>query len=529
MKTSTTEITKTQSLTEGVAKPSYRPWIPIILILILSLGLRLYQIGTESLWVDENFSIRDAEQLRLGTRPLYYLLLRFWMIFGTNDTWLRLLSVPFSLGCVFLTYLVGLKVASRSVALIAAFMMAVSPLFVGYAQEIRMYSLSTFLTLWGTLALVNILEETTKYSFRPWILARGLALLTTPLNILILFVDLILLGWKFREQRHQFRRLGKGLILIGLFWLPFAYVLWKATPKFMSSWVANKPKPDILLIPSILTVFTAFWPVSDLPKMGELNFSLAAWGWNETVMLFYMGYTLLTVFLFTIGLFQAKNQIQKNVNPPKLVWVALWALLPSLAIIMISHLGSPIWRDRYLMFVAPYYLILLAVGFREVWHHYRVIALGIMAVYFVAVSGGLTHYYTTTYHDDWKGIAQLIEKNEKPGDVIGLYIVDWETHLTLPRYYKGSAPFHIMGREKLPRPPKETPVFVSKALDTLPPTDSRYWLVFYEPWGGGMEVVQSLINKRFEVLDLQMFPNSVNDDEYVFLVKPRSTSKKAIN
>lgn len=520
MKTSTPEITKTQSLTQGLSNPTYRSWIPIILILILSLGLRLYQIGTESIWIDENFSIRDAENFRLGTRPLYYLLLRFWMIFGTNDTWLRLLSVPFSLGCVFLTYLLGLKVASRYVGLVAAFLMAVSPLFVGYAQEIRMYSLSTFLTLWGTLALVDILEENPQQSFRSWMIARGLALLTTPLNVLLLLVDLILLGWKFRDQKHRFRKLGKGLILIGLFWLPFAYVLWKVTPKFMGGWIAKQAKPDVLLVPSILTVFTAFWPLTDLLELSELDFSLAGWGWNENVMLFYMSYTLIAMFVFGIGLVKVSDQVKQKITPPKLLWVASWIFLPSILIIIISYLGGSIWRDRYLMFIAPYYLILLAVGFEQIWRYYRPIALAIAAVYFVAVSGGLIHYYTTTYHDDWKGVAQLIEKNEKPGDIIGLYVVEWEPHLSLPRYYKGSSAFHVMEREKIPRPPTQSPIFVSKMLDSLPPTNSRYWIVVYEPWGGGRNVIETLIKQRYKVLLSEQFPNSVNADAYVFLVQP---------
>lgn len=127
MKLSNKEILSSKLLPKKLSDSKVRPWIPILVILVLSTALRLYQIGTESLWIDENFSIRDAEQLRLGTRPLYYVLLRLWMVFGTSDTWLRLLSVPFSLGSVYLTYLLGLKVASRSVGLMAAFVMAVSP------------------------------------------------------------------------------------------------------------------------------------------------------------------------------------------------------------------------------------------------------------------------------------------------------------------------------------------------------------------------------------------------------------------
>ena len=521
MKLSNKEILSSQLLPKELSDSKVCPWIPILVILVLSTALRLYQIGTESLWIDENFSIRDAEQLRLGTRPLYYVLLRLWMVFGTSDTWLRLLSVPFSLGSVYLTYLLGLKVASRSVGLMAAFVMAVSPLFVGYAQEIRMYSLSTFLTLWGTLALIDILENTTKYSFRSWILARGLALLTTPLNILLLLADLILLGWKFREQRHRFRKLGKGLILIGLFWLPFAYVLWKATPRFMTGWVVYQAKPGLGAIPSSLVEFTAFWPLTNLYKLRELDFSLASWTRNETRLLFYGIYALIMVFLLGISLLTVKDQIQEKTNPPKLLWVVIWALFPSLLLVIISHVLSSIWRDRYLIFVAPYYLILLAVGFQQLWRHYRAIAFGIGLVYFIAVAGGLNHYYKVIYHDDWKGVAQLIQQQEKPGDVIGFFADEWEPHLALPRYYKGSSSLHIMASGKIPPTREEGPSFLPKMFDNLPPTQSRYWIVYYEPHGLDRETVTNTIKKRYNVIYSQRFGNSVNFDTIVFLVKPR--------
>ncbi len=511
-------------LSQRLSDPNAVIWWPIISLLVLGTALRLYQIGTESIWVDENFSIRDAENLKLGTRPLYYLLLRFWMFFGTSDTWLRLFSLPFSVASILLTYLIGSKVASRSIGLIAAFLMTISPLFVGYAQEIRMYALSTFLTLWGTLELIDALEETRKNALRSWIIARCLAILTTPLNLFLLLADLILVGWKFRQQKQRFRQIGKGLILIAVLWLPFAYVLMTVMSRFMEGWVAYQRKPDILLIPSILTVFTTFWPITDLPKLNELNLSLEGWGTPETTLAFYMIYTLITVFLFAIGILQVIAQVKQKVSPPKLLWVAIWCLLPSLFILIVSYTGGSIWRDRYLMFVAPYYLILLSVGFQQVWQYYRPIGLGIALIYFMAVSNGLTHYYTTNYHDDWKGIAQLIEANEKPGDKIGFYAPDWEPHLALPRYYKGSASFHVMSDEGLPRPPEETPVFISKILNNLPGSQSnRYWLVVYEPWSRGLSVFKTIINQQYNVIRYQNFPSSVNSDQHVFLVEPRPT------
>jgi Predicted membrane protein len=139
-----------------------RSWLPISLILLLATILYLYQLGTETLWNDEYYSIRDAEDFNIlhpGTRPLYFILLQFWMNFGKSDAWLRGLSVIFGIGNVFLTYKIGRRTGGEPIGIISAFLLTLSPRVIFHAQEVRMYSMSTFLSLVGTLILIEILEN----------------------------------------------------------------------------------------------------------------------------------------------------------------------------------------------------------------------------------------------------------------------------------------------------------------------------------------------------------------------------------
>lgn len=108
----------------------------------------------------------------------------------------------------------------------------------------------------------------------------------------------------------------------------------------MEDWVATKPKPDILRIPSILTVFTTFGPLSDLPKLNSVNLNLGEWGWNQTTSIFYMIYTLIVMFLLGMGLLKVNHQIKQKITPPKLLWVAVWCLIPALCILIISYISS---------------------------------------------------------------------------------------------------------------------------------------------------------------------------------------------
>ena len=105
--------------------------------------------------------------------------------------------------------------------------------------------------------------------------------------------------------------------------------------------------------------------------------------------------------------------------------------------------------------------------------------------------------------------------------MIGFFADEWEPHLALPRYYKGSSSLHIMASGKIPPTREEGPSFLPKMFDNLPPTQSRYWIVYYEPHGLDRETVTNTINKRYNVIYSQRFGNSVNFDTILFLVKPR--------
>lgn len=365
--------TKAQELTKITTRINWsRQWIPIALILLLATGLYLYQLGTESLWLDELSSIRSAKELELTSeRPLYYILLRIWMQFGTSDAWLRGLSVFFALGSVFLTYQLGRRLAGQTTGLIAALLLALSPLFINHAQEVRMYTLGTFLGLGGTLALTRALEHPTTSSMRWWASARLLTILTAPLNFTLLLPDIVLFGLRFRGQRRVLLAFGKWLLLVGILWLPSAIALALVTPSFMGGWVADLVShPRINDVAYTLAKFTVRW--FDLPV------NLIARFYTEG---FIKAYAIMVMCLLGVALVNKKHSV-------KLTWAAAWAFLPLAIIFLISNVSSSIWIERYLLFVCPYVFILLAAGFTRIWHWQRTVAIVIVLIYTVALGGG---------------------------------------------------------------------------------------------------------------------------------------------
>src|SRR5262245_42333986 len=123
----------------GLGQPSI--WLALLVVTLLGLGLRLYQIGTEGLLPDEGISIqrvRDAHWDYL--RPLYFLVLWLWIRLGDSVAMLRLPSALMGAGTIPLVYLIGQRLFTPRAGLIAALLVAVSPLHLNHSQEIRMYS-----------------------------------------------------------------------------------------------------------------------------------------------------------------------------------------------------------------------------------------------------------------------------------------------------------------------------------------------------------------------------------------------------
>ena len=77
--------------------------------------------------------------------PLYYVLAWAWAkAFGTHEVGLRSLSTLFGTATVPLAYCIGAELAHRRAGLIAAALVAVSPMLIWYSQEARSYAVLAF-------------------------------------------------------------------------------------------------------------------------------------------------------------------------------------------------------------------------------------------------------------------------------------------------------------------------------------------------------------------------------------------------
>jgi mannosyltransferase len=500
--------------------------IGIGLIIVLALALRLYQLGEESLWNDEVVSIGSAENIRglARSRPLYFVMLRVWMLFGHSDAWLRGLAVVFGVLSVWILYRLGQRLGGESLGLIAALILALSPLFIDLSQEIRFYTLSTLLGLAGTLALARGIAGTearatgikeTGRQGEPrqiqnpksklhtplywWAASRYLMILTTPLNVLMLLPDLLLLWLAYRDQRPVLKMCGRLLAAMFVLWLPFAFLAARQAPSFVAGWVQIVPRPGLWAVINKLMSFTAWWPTDYTETDPRFP--------SGSVMWFYHGYIAVLAVLIVAAL-AGRSHSSRN------AWLAVWGFLPLAAVFIISRVSSSLWLDRYLSFAAPYVLLLLAVGFLRVWQANRPAGMVVALLYATAVGSALVRFYTVQDRTDWRGAAHAIRIQQQPGDAVRLY--PSYAGAMLGHYYHG--PMSIDPVDGLPDNVFLVQPMLEEAFRKLPPIRSRLWLVY---WRFGKEeqhaTFGSVVAERFQVLQRQEFK-----DLDVFLLAPRT-------
>jgi hypothetical protein len=406
----------------------------IVPLLILATALRFFQLGEESLWGDEFASLRAIEDLDhyfFVNRVLYFLILKGWSTFGDSEFWLRVPSAFFGIASVGLVYQLGYKLFDRTIGLTAAIFLTLSPLAIFHSQEVRMYMLSVFVCLAGTLSLTYFILNKKPRFFFFWFTLRFLAILTTPINILMLAPDIFILGWHFcKRYKFWFRSKLLFVIIPSIFILSFLFflVFYPSIDSLLEFVEVRQDAPVNLTLISFIGGIARLtvWPLSS-------PFQNLAWFYDHFFNLYAIG----LIFLIFTSFFS------KQVPSHKFM-IALWGLM-TLGILYIAcaSLAPVLWGvPRYSVFAAPYIFILLALGIVRIWKWQRRVAMFLIAMYFFAVGGSLWHYYTTDTDEDWRSVFQVVHQYEQPNDV--LVVFPPEAKEGLDYYYKGSSPVYFI-------------------------------------------------------------------------------------
>ena len=189
----------------------------------------------KSVWFDESYSaylVRgDFSEIWALTAkdvhpPLFYFCLKIWSsIFGTSEVAMRFMSVFF--GCVAIVFAFHLlkKLFGVKKAAISTLALAISPVFVRYGQEMRMYTMVLMIVFAASFMLTLALESREKKYWVFYGILVSLGMWTHYFTAFAWLVQLIYIIYMRRGFRKTFKDRGVVLaytlaILLYLPWMP---------------------------------------------------------------------------------------------------------------------------------------------------------------------------------------------------------------------------------------------------------------------------------------------------------------------
>lgn len=336
--------------------------------MLAAFALRIYRIDAQSLWYDEGFSIALA---RSGLSecidwtaqdvhpPLYYLLLHFWIrMCGDHALATRLFSLLVSVAAIPVLYHLARKTMSQVAGLVAALLAAVSPFYVYYAQETRMYALVTLFTLLSSYILLELTTEgraTPRRRFYLWcgfVAADVAAAYTHYFSFFVLaFQGFYYLLWWLRRSRKA-RELLPGALAIGAWCL--AYVPW--VPILLNRYVSD----------------TGYWGGSMAPQE-SISRMLASFSTGDTfprtsAIQAARVYLIMMVIGLALRVYSAIKETGANRSKRGLGFLISYLVIP-LGLIVLVYYFRPKASSRYAMVASPPFLILLGGGIAALWEH----------------------------------------------------------------------------------------------------------------------------------------------------------------
>jgi hypothetical protein len=483
-----------------LSKGNLQQWLPITLILVMATVLRLYQLDTESLWIDEIFSIRDAEDLTnlQWVRPIYYILLRLWMILGSSTSWLRGLSVVFGVISVFLIYRLARHTTNEITALLASCIFACSPLAIWHSQEVRMYMLSACLGIGGSLALSYNLQKTSVQTTVAWITLRLLAVLSTPINLILFLPDAFLLIYQY-GLKSLFLKYKSLLLLACFLSIPTLYGLSKTLPKFMSERSSPLSIGDFKTALGVIAQLI-IWPHNSVLESSGVIFNTL-----------FDAFAITSLVLISVTVFI--SFFERFKSNPKIIYILAWGFIPFLALLLFSLIfGYGYFKIlRYVFFISPYIIILFANGLTTIYSSKRqLIALVLASIYMMTLSCTLFLYYKEPLREDWRGVAAFITAQEKTNDAIVIFPNLYSPGVSY--YYDGNAKIYNMAPESVNWSDIDSEAEIRDIFSMLPSSHSRLWLIFRFNKGAFQEQYQnfqSIISTDLCVNQKSEFPGQI--------------------
>lgn len=379
-------------------------------LILLAFAVRTYDLDGKSIWSDESLSLYRAQEsvpfilsgqiviqgvpTQDTQPPLYFLLLHILMSVAGPSTFVaKYLSVLASLLIIPLLYVLGRRLLGITASLLSALIGTLSPLYLWYAQEIRMYTLLVALSIASTYALMRAVgngEPERRWALVYFGITAAMIYTHYSAFFLLGFQGLYLVVQALRRRRWW---LLIPLMVASLITLPVA--------PFVIRRLGLGPERDFHFVP--------LWIIlRDLWNAFSLGLSVN----------FYRVYPLDLVFLAVLVVGAVRLLRRRGTA----LFLLGYLFVPILALYVASHIKPMYQGARHLMIVSPAYYLLLGAGLMTLRQRVRPLLAGAMAVILIGTGLSTANYFTDPRYlkDDLRGLARYFQTHRGPNDVLVL-------------------------------------------------------------------------------------------------------------
>jgi uncharacterized membrane protein len=493
-----------------------------LLVTLLAMSLHLYRLDSQSLWLDELGTLAragwegswlDAIREPLSKAgdakpPLPFLVTHLSLMLGEQMFVLRLPAALFATLTIPVVYALG-KVLfagqvllpghrwtrSAQVGLLGALLLALAPLHIRYAQEVRMYAMWVFLSTLSLYLFWRAIRSGAGHWWIAFALVTVLALYTHQFTLLTLAVMALFGLWLLASPSTR---------------VQFPFRAWHFITAMAAPMLAYAP-----MVPFLAEGLVSSQGLVEEPVQ---SWDLAAL--LSTLRLFSGGYDIGTIVC--VGLLGAAVVVLLVRGRAVLLLATMWIVVP-VSLVLLLPFGHRRYV-RYFLCALPVYLLLVAYGLLAVREWFaswlarrarvsavraeklpRVVTLlmtATLAGILLTTSAASTASYYAETKQNWRDATRLLCSLAKPGERI--YVRNWYYRIGVLYYARqGSSGLCSLAADDVHVLPRDL-------ANAFPPGgDQGSWLVIpaYPKFLSG-EGLWTKIQPHYRFLEPTIFPPS---------------------
>jgi uncharacterized membrane protein len=468
----------------------------LMILLIIGIFIRIWDLGQLNLWRDESFTVLLAEKslkeiIKISiadfNSPFYPVILHFWIrIFVNSEFSVRFPSVIFSALNLFYFYFIARKYFSKVDALLVLSIFIFNLVSIFYARECRPYALLNLLISMSFYHYSNLLPKINLKDAIFFLTASTLALYTHNTALIFILAEIIFLTlfvYLKNKKQHIDRTLiskwGVILFLLLSLIIPWILVLIKQTPRLVEEfWLNFHP---------IYSIRDALFDMANgIRLFSSFDFNL-----------YQKMNSILIIILLIIGIFPKWKYLDEKVNIIKFFF-----LFP-LILIYIMSFKIHLMYIRYISFLEPLFFLLVYRGMINIRSKFKSKTFTLIyAIMFYFQLTIICYYYKKDSKPHYRELVQFLESVKMEDSIILHY--DAVSYFSTEYYMKNTDL-----ESQILDPDYTTKTYVGKALlkeeDFL--RDLTYFEKFDKLWVIDLKDVseKQRIPEEFELREENLF------------------------